>query len=236
MNISVAEQMLNEGISPLELVYYKVRSLKNQAQQGLFTELRINSLELGTLTPAQYRVITNRNNQSQRLSTWAFKKILPLLDDDKDFSGWISFYTPSKMLLRGHLKKLLENAYKNRETDFSRLVVEISSEVLYEDAAKASECISEIKSEFGVHFLLSEYGDEYCPVMRLPLFPFDYVMLDSPTDTVEGLAIYETAISVAQKSGMQVIAQLKRASNERTQGIQCQLYISEPATIEWRDA
>ncbi|MGN1095857.1 MAG: EAL domain-containing protein [Eubacteriales bacterium] len=210
MGNSITEKLLDSGISPLELVKYNVLSCEDGEAKGVFTELHINSLELGTLTPAQYRVVTNRNNQSLRLSTWAFRRIVPMLSDEKEKAEWISFYIPSKALMRGNLKKLLENEQKKSGCDFSRLVAELSSEILYEDAESASGMMAELKEEFGIRFLLSEFGDEYSPLLRLPLYPFDLVLLDSSVDGEKTLRASSAAVRLAKQYSGGVIMRIEK--------------------------
>lgn len=242
MNHTVAEKMLDAGISPLELVRYPVLTWRDGAEQGCFTELHINSLELGTLTPAQYRVVTNRNNQSLRLSTWAFRHTVPLLSKETDGGGcgecgeWISFYLPSKALIRGHLNKLLEGERKKGSGDFSRLVVELSSELLYEDAAEASENMAKLNREFGIRFMLSEFGDEYCPIQRLPLYPVDFVLLDSTIHSAETLQASAIALKMAKQCGKTVIARLKNPVTGLPPEASPDCYIPELSALERRES
>lgn len=208
---ATAERFTESGIAPLELVKYSVLSCMDKSPQGIFTELRINSLELGALYPAQYRVVTNRNSQSIRLSTWAFRRIVPTLSELKG-NVWISFYIPAKALMRDNLKKLLENERKKGVTDFNGLVAEVSSEILYENAEQAAAKMKELRDEYGIRFLLSEFGDEYCPILRLPLYPVDFVLLDSALGAEEDFKTSSSAASMnlAKKCGIKVIARLNR--------------------------
>ena len=207
---TVAEKFTESGIAPLELVKYGVLSCKDKSRQGIFTELRINSLELGALCPAQYRVVTNRNSQSIRLATWAFRRTLPMLSELKG-NGWISFYIPAKMLMRDNLKKLLQNEHKKGITDFKGLVAEVSSEILYENAEQAAAKMNELRQEYGIRFLLSEFGDEYCPVLRLPLYPVDFVLLDSALGNEGDFKTSAAAtVNLAKQNGIKVIARLNR--------------------------
>lgn len=216
MTETTAEKLTAAGVLPLELTEHSVLSCSDGSKQGVFTELCINSLELGALYPAQYRVVTNRNNQSIRLATWAFRRVSELLSERED-AGWISFYIPAKALMRDQLRRLLENAQKKGNCDFSRLVAEVSSEILYEDAEQAAAKMNELRKEFGVRFLLSEFGDEYCPVLRLPLYPVDFVLLDPLINNAEALKTSSAAacVEIAKKCGIKVLARLSKPVSER---------------------
>ena len=202
MKDSAAEAMLKSGVSPLQLVCNKVLSCRDGRRAGTFTELRINSLELGTLCPAQYRVITNRNNQSLRLSSWAFQRVAEISQNREATEGWTSFYIPAKALMRDYLRKLLESRSKKGSCDFSSLVAEVSSELLYEDAAEASEKMHRLRTEYGVRFLLSEFGDEFCPVLRLSSYPVDFVLLDPSADSSQ---VSGVCADIAHGRGIKVI-------------------------------
>ncbi|MDD6094212.1 MAG: EAL domain-containing protein [Clostridia bacterium] len=235
MKQSVAETMIESGISPLELFEYPVLSCSDGAEQGIFTELCINSLELGVLCPAQYRVVTNRNIQSIRLCTWAFRRIVPLLRE-RD-GGWISFYIPAKALMRDHLRKLLESEQKKAPVDFSGLVAELSSEILYEDAEKASEKMTELNKEFGIRFMLSEFGDEYCPVLRLPQYPVDFVLLDSSVNSEEALGSSSVAscVKLAKQCGKKVLLRSRLPENVKAREASPDYYIPENPKEKRRD-
>lgn len=209
MKDSAAEAMIKSGVSPLQLVCKKVLSCRDGRRAGTFTELRINSLELGTLYPAQYRVVTNRNNQSLRLSSWAFQRAAEMSQNRDDTGGWISFYIPAKALMRDYFRKLLESQSKKGSYDFSGLVAEVSSELLYEDASAASEKMRELRTEFGVRFLLSEFGDEFCPVLRLSSYPVDFVLLDPSADNSQAAGV---CAGIAHKCGIKVIERRLPAS------------------------
>lgn len=207
MTTAEKDDLMLSGISPLEIVSYDIFSCRGGKKAGCFTELRINSLELGPLYPAQYRIVTNRNNQCIRLATWVFRK---LAEETVSGEGFVCFYVPAKMLLRGHLKKLLESESKKKNRELSRMVAEVSSEILYEDAEKVSEAMQDLRDTYGLRFLLSEFGDEYCPVLRLPLYPVDYVLFDSAIDTPEamGTPAASAALRIAKQCKKAVIARI----------------------------
>lgn len=205
-----AKQMLYSGISPLELVRYGVFSCEDNTEKGWYTELHVNNPELGTLTPAQYRAIADKSNQGMRLSMCAFRRVTSILEQDRNGTAWISFYLPTRGLVYSHLTKLLEGERKTGGCDLSRLVVEVSSEILYEDAAQMSDTMLKLNREFGVRFMMSGFGDEYCPILRLAHYPVEFVLLDSSIDNVKTLQEYSSTVQIAKQNNKTVIAQMKR--------------------------
>lgn len=201
---------LDSIVPPLELTRRPLFSVSNHSETplpvGFFTTLRINSLDLGVLYPAQYRVVTNRNNQSVRLATWAFRHIAETAADlPRD--TFITCYVPAKMLMRDTLHKLLQTEADKGADFLSRLVVEFSSELFYEDAVVVAEKLQALHADFGVRFLLSEYGDAYCPVLRLAAYPVDFVLLDSSISNADALLTpaVRSAVKIATDLGKTVI-------------------------------
>lgn len=233
---ATAKKMMESGIAPLELAEYDVLSCRDGSKKGVFTELRINSLELGVLYPAQYRVVTNRNNQSIRLATWAFHRVSPMLSERED-GGWMSFYIPAKALMRDHFIKLLENERKKAGRDFSKLVMEVSSEILYENAAQVAEKMTELRTEFGIRFLLSEFGDEYCPVLKLPSYPVDFVLLDPTLNHAEALQTASAAASIrlAKQCGVKVITYMNQPVSELPDEARPDYCMLKPSAAERRE-
>lgn len=238
MKETTAQAMMASGIAPMELTENAVISSADRQKQGIFTELCINNLELGALYPAQYRVVTNRNNQSVRLATWAFRRVVTRLSELSENADpcWISVYMPAKMLMRDQLKTLLESESQKSNCDFSRLLVELSSEILYEDAEQAADKMKALRAAYGLRFLLSEFGDEYCPVLRLPLYPVDFVLLDSSLNHAEVLKTSSSAASVklAKQCGIKVISRLTQPVSGLASDAAPDFYLSLPAKDERR--
>lgn len=203
------EKMLYSGVSPMELLKYSVISGADKTDHGIYTELVINNPDTGTLTPAQYRVIADKTNQGIRLSSCALCRAAEYLSEDSENKKWISFYLPARALMFSHLRKMLESERRGGGYDLSRLVIEIPADILYEDAGQITETVNGLKSEFGVRFLLSGFCDEYCPILRLPRYPVDFVLLDSSVDTAEVYKRVLGAVSIAKQSGKAVIVRIR---------------------------
>lgn len=236
MKQTATKKLLYSGASPMELVRYSVFSGKDGTVKGFYTELNVNSVELGTLTPAQYRVITDKSNQGMRLSACALRRVSSLLSEDRQGTAWISFYLPTRALVYSHFRKLLEGERKKGECDLSRIVVEVSSEILYEDAAQISETMTRLNREFGVRFMISEFGDEYCPILRLPHYPVDFVLLDSSVNSTVTLQALSSAVKTAKLSNKTVIARLNKPVTGLRPEETPDCYITAIPVIERRDS
>ena len=63
------------------------------------------------------------------------------------------------------------------EVEPKLLCIELPEELLHTDADAAAEILSRLR-ETGVRTMLSSFGGDFSPVMRLPCFPLDFVYLD----------------------------------------------------------
>jgi EAL domain-containing protein (putative c-di-GMP-specific phosphodiesterase class I) len=63
------------------------------------------------------------------------------------------------------------------ETPPSKICIELSADILYEEMDEAIPRIAELR-EMGVKIAVCEVGDEFCPVFRLATLPVDYAFMD----------------------------------------------------------
>ena len=64
------------------------------------------------------------------------------------------------------------------EIPLSKICIELSADILYEELSAASEKIKELRA-LGVKVAICEVGDQFCPVFRLSEIKFDYAFMDS---------------------------------------------------------
>ena len=128
--MDIVEQTVKSGVAPLELVYQQVISTRSERRAAFRAQLRINSLELGTLMPMQYQEISLKNIQSERLAAWVIEKLTEEIDKIDIASiqyDWISFYAPVRMLYRNKLYNKLSRLVKNGKIkDSSKIALEFT--------------------------------------------------------------------------------------------------------------
>ena len=234
MSKAVQKKMLYSGVSPLELVKYRVISGSDKAERGFYTELNVNHPDMGTLTPAQYRVISDKSNQGMRLSAAALRRAAQYLSENAD-KNFVSFYLPARGLMFSHLRKMLEGERRTGGYDLSRLVIEIPSDILYEDSEQVSGTMNELKGEFGVRFLLSGFCDEYCPILRLQRFPVDFVLLDFSVDTADVYKSVLGAVNVAKNGGKAVMVRCKYPFDGLSAADAPDYYVSDSPVTDGRE-
>ncbi len=180
----MAKNLIESGVAPFTVELAPLRFFedadKPQGRVIYRSSLLINSLELGVLTPAEYRYVARRIKKREELVAChidqAFEEILKLaLDADGAFSVTVPIYP--KTLLSGAASKLLFEAFA-RHPDVSSdcVTLELSADILYEDVSLVRDRLSELRA-LGVKLAIFELGDEYCPFFRLASLPFDYAFI-----------------------------------------------------------
>lgn len=174
------EQTLNSGIKPIMLDAQRVKNYSGELE-GVRTSLVIKSLALGTLTANEYRFVARRTAQANGLVERNVEKLFHFYEDLKKEHEGAGFFTISvyaRTLLGGELKRaLLAEMMKKPNVDTTKIVLEMSADILFENLEEFCKEIAEIK-ELGFKIALCEVGSEFCPILRLNEIPYDIVFLD----------------------------------------------------------
>ncbi len=174
------EKLLSSGVEPIELSFEVVEYI-NSNKVILRSILNINSLELGRLTPAEYRVVAGRSKQGGELLARQIEKVFdafPLIYEKYPTLECITIPILSRTLLEGAAASIIfEEFEKNASVSPSYIAFEISSDVLFEEMSSLSERFGEIR-DLNVRIAVSELGDEFCPVFRLRELPYDFAFAD----------------------------------------------------------
>ena len=174
------EQTLNSGIKPIMLDAQRVKNYEGEIE-GVRTSLIIKSLALGTLTANEYRFVARRTVQANGLVERNLEKLFYFFEDLKKEHEGAQFFTISvyaRTLLGGELKRmLLTEMSKHPNVDTTKITLEMSADILFENMAEFGKEIMEIK-DLGFKIALCEVGSEFCPVLRLNEIPYDIVFLD----------------------------------------------------------
>lgn len=175
------KEVVDSGIQPLVFHFEPVRFFGSSATV-VRTFLIINSLDLGTLTYRQYRFVARRTKQGDRLVERHLHKLLramPTLLKENPTVECFTLPIYARLLRDGVLAKMVMEALSLFPAATpSRLCLELSADILYEDMEDATKRIAELR-DLGVKVAICEVGDEYCPVFRLANVAFDYAFLDT---------------------------------------------------------
>ena len=185
------------------------------------SSLIINSLELGTLGYDQYRFVARRTKQSSALVRRHIFKLCRnmWLAGDKDETECYIVPVFARVLRGGELLRILTEALATySDVSPSRICVELSADILYEDLESFAAEIERIRS-FGVAVAIGELGDEFCPVFRLTSIPFDLALMHEYVTenmhTESGARIAASLLEHLHAMGVRVLAPRLTSERER---------------------
>jgi EAL domain-containing protein (putative c-di-GMP-specific phosphodiesterase class I) len=178
------QQVIESGITPIEMVYQPVHMFDSPSIVQR-TVLAINSLDVGRLEFDQYRFVAARCKHGERMLrcqvTKLLREISKAVDEDTLDNKIVCFTIPvyARNLRDGVLPEILYEGFTNfPKAQPSKICVEISADILYEDIDWLAEAVGTLR-EIGVKVAISEVGDAYCPVFRLAGVKFEYAFLDT---------------------------------------------------------
>ena len=172
-------QMVESGATPIELQYDTV-CFFDESPSIKRSFLKINSLDLGSLSYREYRFVARRSKQGEALVRRHLHGLLreiPKIPAEQRVSV-VTLPVYAKTLQEGKLAEILFEGFSFfPKVSAAQVCVELSADLLYEDVELARERIDVLR-ELGVKIAIGEVGDEFCPVFRLSALAFDYAFLD----------------------------------------------------------
>ncbi len=197
----MVQKTVESGISPLELTFEKV-SFYDSKKVILRSILTVNSLELGKLTPTQYRVVAGRGKQGGALLGRQVQKVFeayPALVERFGEIDCITIPILSRTLMEGFAASIIfEEFERNATVPPDQICFELSSDLLFEGMESVKERFDELR-DLKTKLAICELGDEFCPIFRLrELAPFDLAFADpysfagrdAEDESVKGLPEY----------------------------------------------
>ena len=168
------------GLLNFEIYYRPVKNRQYRTTVAYLSELRINDPDIGVLMPKDYREVSERSEQCEKLALYAFEQVV---EDIRRFEArglafeWVSVYIPERLLLKKDFHDLLGKVLDDGLISPDELCLEIPFEILFSDLKKIAAAVKKIKS-MGVNFLLSSVGRSLDPIMKLSDLDLDYVIAD----------------------------------------------------------
>ncbi len=175
----VSTQTTVDGVRAIELHYRVIREMATGQQAFFQSRAQLNTSGLGTLMPENFRQVAELSDQCKELfrleliqAMEAHNKFL-----EREFQfGWMSVYMPLRFLMEYSADRTLLKYCEKYEVPVNRLCFAISDRILMKGNKTLSTAIQNLRNR-GFHFMLTDFGGDGCPVMRLKDFPVDYVML-----------------------------------------------------------
>lgn len=167
------------GVRAVELQYRVIREISSGSTAFYQSQTRLNSPKLGVLTPEKFRDVCEMTNQADRLF---LLELIQSLEASRKFTerelnfNWLSVYMPVRFLTERRAEKLILEYASRYEVPTSRICFELSENLLMETDGSAAATIGNLRNR-GFHFMLTNFGGNSCPMMRLSDFPADFIML-----------------------------------------------------------
>lgn len=178
--MATLKETLESGIAPIVLEFSDVEFFDSD-EKIKRSFLTVNSLDLGVLRYPQYRFVARRTKVGNHLVRRHFEKLFRMIADTLSEKNDVACYTVpvyARLLADSALASIIVDMISvYPEISPSKICVEISADILYEDLSSMAEKIDELRS-LGVRVAISEVGDQFCPVFRLSEIKFDYAFMD----------------------------------------------------------
>ena len=168
-----------DGLRAIELYYRVIRDISNGTPAFLHTQTRLNAPSLGVLYPEQYRDVAEITFQCIELCWLELEQAMDAVQifEKREISfQWISVYMPVRVLREVGIEHDLMEKFTEMELPTNRICFELSEKLLEETDGLVAGSIRNLRNR-GFHFMLSGFGGNNCPMMRLTEFRVDYVML-----------------------------------------------------------
>ena len=201
------------GLRAVELYYRGIREFESGETVFLQSKTRLNTPDLGTMMPETYRKVAELSNQCMTLFDFELKQLtdtIKSLQEREFYFRWISVYMPLRFLeSRGAQQKLM-NVMDETETDTNRICFELNPEILLQGNSRHSMMIEQLRNR-GFHFMIPDFGGINTPLMKLALFPVDYVMMSQEVNGYLGkgqrsLAAVSSVVDFIDGMGANAIA------------------------------
>ena len=168
-------------VPPFTPLIAPVRNTLTNEPYAFRSVRRVNSLTLGTLRPLEYRVVSDRTQQSVKMAKGdllSAAAISKRLDEKHIEHKWVSVHLPLKLALRKDAMKIIEQSIKESgASNPGKICLELPSDALYEDMTIISATLKDLKL-LGLTTALSSFGGEYCPITKLFGLPVDVCLFD----------------------------------------------------------
>ena len=202
---------IDSGIEPITMRYKTVKSCESGKTFALLIEMVLNSTELGELKPDSYEIVADRTVRSEKLSIWGITYAIRALQKLKSEGIEIDFITlrcPARAASESFARTVERLFIKSDFEDNDKICLVFPNTLLFEAPEDFKEAFS-ILRRLNIKTMLSNFGEEYCPVMRFPLFSFDYVTIDSSqidSISVSSFTAIESLITMIKNFGATAIA------------------------------
>ncbi|MBR6101717.1 MAG: EAL domain-containing protein [Ruminococcus sp.] len=174
-----AVQTLVGGLRAIELHYRPIRESSSGNTAFLQSQTRLNTPGLGTLMPENFRDVAEITNQCISLFDLELLQAMEAAErfvEREVVFGWLSVYMPAEYLRDIRAERNLMEFARRYNVHTNKICFAVSAKLLEEKDGRAATVMKNLRNR-GFHFMLTGFGSDSCPMMKLSEFPVDYVLL-----------------------------------------------------------
>ncbi len=167
------------GLRAVEMFFRGIREIESGQIMFFQSKTRLNTPSLGTIMPENFRDVAELSNQGVSLFELEFRQSREALKKflERDFYfRWLSVYMPPNYLTERSVENKLIQITDEEEIDTNRICFELPLKILVDGNIKMARMIENLRNR-GFHFMLTGFGGNNSPLMKLSDYPVDFVML-----------------------------------------------------------
>lgn len=178
-----------DGLRAVELQYRIIREIASGQSSFYQSQTRLNSPGLGVIMPDSFREVAEITTQCISLFDL---ELLQLLEAHNKFVErevpfkWLSVYAPAKYFNDKQSERNIIEYCSRYKVPTNHICFELAARVLTDSENDITDMIRRLRNR-GFHFMLTGFGGDTCPMMRLSAFEVDYVMLSPEVTQYLGL-------------------------------------------------
>lgn len=206
------ESALKLALSNNELQLYYQPKVHSQTLEvvGYEALLRWTSEKLGFVSPAKFIPIAEQSHLILQIGSWVMKQACNFAASD-GITAPVSINLSARQFESGECISELKSVLHETGVSPSKIELEITESHLMSDVEDAIRQLNAIKA-LGVAISIDDFGTGYSSLSYLKRFPVDTLKIDRSfikdiPDDVSDLEITGAIIAMAQKLGLEVIAE-----------------------------
>ena len=167
-----------DGLRAVEMYYRPIKEIASGSTAFYQSQTRLNAPDIGVLMPETFRDVCEMSSQAIKLFQLELVQLLNACTafTERELNyGWASVYMPVRFLKEKRAPKIVTDVCLKREVPTSKVCFELSEDLLAETEGQIAANIVAMRN-LGFHFMLTGFGGNNCPMMRLSNFAVDYVM------------------------------------------------------------
>lgn len=173
--------------------------------------MRWHSLELGTVSPAEFIPLAETTDALEQMTAWLLQQVVDDLNDPRLAGKQIGINLSPRQFQSGNWAETLRNTIEAHNIKPEQLCIEVTENALVEDFATTADQLAAVQA-LGVEVAIDDFGTGYSSLEYLKRLPIDYLKIDRSfvrdieTDA-DDRVIVETIIILAHSLGLQVVAE-----------------------------